>query len=96
MLQLSRADVERLAVSLLDLGQQITTALRAVVSMQRSLERVRHSDALSPEGSLLLQEMARQVLRRVDAVAVLRRPRDVDEADQVLLAARDRDDEKDK
>jgi hypothetical protein len=61
MLQLSRADVERLAVSLLDLGQQIATALCAVNSMQRSLERVRHCDALSPEGSLLLQEMARQI-----------------------------------
>jgi hypothetical protein len=36
-----------------------------------------------------------QIVRRVDAVAVLRRPRDVEEGDPVLLAARDRDEEKD-
>jgi len=37
-----------------------------------------------------------QIVRRVDAVAVLRRPRDAEEADPVLLAARDRDEEEDK
>ena len=34
-----------------------------------------------------------QVVRRVDAVAVLRQPRNTDENDPILLAARDRDDE---
>jgi hypothetical protein len=61
MLGLTRTDVERLAESLLDLGQHVEHALRTVMSMQRSLERVRRCDELSPEGALLLQEMARQV-----------------------------------
>lgn len=37
-----------------------------------------------------------QIVRRVEAIAVLRRPRDVEKDDPVLLAARDRDEEKDK
>ncbi len=37
-----------------------------------------------------------QVIRRVDAVAVLRRPSNAEEEDPLLLAARDHDEEKDK
>jgi hypothetical protein len=36
-----------------------------------------------------------QIVRRVDALAALRRPRDLKEDDAMLLAARDRDEEKD-
>lgn len=53
--------MEELAVALLDLGGAVETALRTVLSMQRSLERIRRCDELSPEGSLLLQEMHRQI-----------------------------------
>ena len=60
-LQLSRPDIEGLATALLDLGGTVEHALRTVMSMQRSLERVRRCDELSPEGALLLQEMQRQV-----------------------------------
>ena len=60
-LQLSRPDIEGLAIALLDLGGTVENALRTVMSMQRSLERVRRCDELSPEGALLLQEMQRQV-----------------------------------
>lgn len=35
-----------------------------------------------------------QIVRRVEAIAVLRRSSDAEEADPVLLAARDRDEEK--
>ena len=60
-LALSRNDIEGLATALLDLGQHAEQALRTVMSMQRSLERIRRCDELSPEGALLLQDMARQV-----------------------------------
>jgi hypothetical protein len=36
-----------------------------------------------------------QIVRRVDALAVLRRPHDIKVDDPMLLAARDRDEEKD-
>jgi hypothetical protein len=60
-LQLSRPDIEGLSTALLDLGGTVEQALRTVMSMQRSLERIRRCDELSPEGTLLLHEMQRQV-----------------------------------
>lgn len=48
-------------MTLLDLGGSIEQALRTIMSMQRSLERVRRCDRLTPEGALLLQEMQRQI-----------------------------------
>ena len=58
---LRRDDIEGLAAALLDLGSGYEAALRTVISMQRLLERVRRSEDISPEATLLLQEMSRQV-----------------------------------
>ena len=70
---LSRADIEGLAAALLDLGSGYEAALRTVISMQRLLERVRRSDAVSPESALLLQEMSRQVAALDECGAAMER-----------------------
>jgi hypothetical protein len=59
--RLAQEDIEGLALALLDLCSGYECALRTVISMQRHLERVRQCDALSPEASLLLQELSRQL-----------------------------------
>jgi hypothetical protein len=60
---LGREDIEGLATALLDLGSGYEAALRTVISMQRLLERVRRCEHVSPEATLLLQEMSRQMAR---------------------------------
>lgn len=59
--QLPQADIEGLVTSLLDLCSGYESALRTVVSMQRNLERVRRCREVSPEATLLLQEITRQL-----------------------------------
>lgn len=54
-------DIDGLASSLLDLCSGHEIALRTVIAMQRNLERVRRCGEASPERSLLLQEIARQL-----------------------------------
>jgi hypothetical protein len=69
--RLSQRDIEGLASALLDLCSAYEGALRTVISMQRNLERVRHSDELSPEASLLLQEVSRQLAGLRDGETIL-------------------------
>ena len=59
--QLPQSDIEGLVASLLDLSSGYEAALRTVISMQRNLERVRRCREVSPEGTLLLQEIGRQL-----------------------------------
>ena len=66
---LHREDIEGLATALIDLGSGYESALRAVISMQRLLERIRRSEDLSSESALLLQEMSRQVNVLADCTA---------------------------
>lgn len=63
---LGREDIEGLATALLDLGSGYEAALRTVISMQRLLERVRRREQVSPEATLLLQEMSRQMTRLIE------------------------------
>jgi len=70
---LRRDDIEELASTLLELGSGYEAALRAVISMQRLLERVRRSEDISPESALLLQEMSRQVAGLVECSAGMAR-----------------------
>jgi hypothetical protein len=70
---LNREDIEGLATTLLDLGSGYESALRTVIGVQRLLERVRHSEDISPESALLLQEMSRQVATLVDCSAAMSR-----------------------
>jgi hypothetical protein len=67
----SRADIDGLAATLLDLGSAYESALRTVLSMQRLLERVRRSRELSPEAALLIQEMCRQCQGLMDGGSAL-------------------------
>jgi hypothetical protein len=66
-----REDIEGLASALLDLGSGYEAALRAVLSIQRLLERVRRCEEMSPEAALLLQEMSRQMTRLVEGGATI-------------------------
>ena len=66
-------EIEGLAAALLDLGSGYEAALRAVLSMQRMLERVRRSGEVSPEAALLIQEMSRQCQGLVDGAASIER-----------------------
>lgn len=66
---LRREDIEGLATALIDLGSGYESALRAVISMQRLLERIRRSEDISSESALLLQEMSRQVNVLADSTA---------------------------
>jgi hypothetical protein len=70
---LRHEDIEQLATALLDLGSGYESALRAVIAMQRLLERVRRSEAISPESALLLQEMSRQLATLADCGAAMAR-----------------------
>ena len=70
---LRRDDIEGLAVALLDLGGGYETALRTVLSIQRLLERVRTSGEVSPECSLLMQEMSRQIAALSEGSAAVTR-----------------------
>jgi hypothetical protein len=54
-------NIQGLAISLLDLCSGYEAALRTVISMQRNLERIRRCEEVSPEASLLLEEMSRQL-----------------------------------
>ena len=54
-------EIEGLAASLLDLCSGYEGGLRALVSMQRNLERIRRGDAVTAEAGLLLQELSRQL-----------------------------------
>lgn len=59
--RLSQDNIEGLASALLDLCSGYECALRTVISMQRNLERIRRCDDISPEASLLLGELSRQL-----------------------------------
>ena len=59
--QIPQADIEGLVAALLDLCSGYESALRTVISMQRNLERVRRCREVSPEATLLLQEITRQL-----------------------------------
>jgi hypothetical protein len=61
-----REDIEGLATALLDLGSGYEAALRTVITMQRLLERVRRREHVSPEATLLLQEMSRQMAQLIE------------------------------
>jgi len=54
-------EIQGLAGSLLELCVGYEAALRTVISMQRNLERVRRSEEVSPEATLLLEEISRQL-----------------------------------
>lgn len=64
-------NIQGLASSLLDLCSSYEAALRTVISMQRNLERVRRCEEVSPEGALLLEEIARQLQGLADGAGSL-------------------------
>jgi len=69
-------EIDRLALMLLDLESGYEAALRTALSIHRLLERVRRCGAMSGEGTLLVQEMARKVVALGDGTSPLRKTLD--------------------
>jgi hypothetical protein len=61
MLDVRHHTMAEMMISLLDIRALCESELRVITSVQRSLERIRSVDAITPEAELLLGEAARQL-----------------------------------